>query len=84
MAVSMDTAIFGLLFFFCFSAFSRIRLLFVCQTREIIHARMQRCGYFHTLLKGIVTLSVFNLRIITLVDTRQKLHFNLRISPLFP
>lgn len=62
---------------------SWVRTFFIRQTRQIIHACIQRHSNPFTLLKRIIALAILNLRIIALVNTCQMLHFYLRISQFF-
>lgn len=63
---------------------SRIGVGVVGETGQIIHAGIQRQGNPLTLFKRHISLSGFNFRIVTLVDSGQHLHFNLLKAFLFP
>ena len=63
---------------------SRIRLWIISQTGQVVHTGVQyQCNPF-TLLKGHISLSSLNFRVVALVDSGQHLHFNLLKAFLFP
>jgi len=62
---------------------SRVRLFLIRKSRKIIHTCVKSLCYPTALFKGVVSLAVFNFRIIALVDAREHLHLYLRVSPLF-
>ena len=62
---------------------SRIGFLFVCQTCQVIHTRVQCDSNPFALLKRIISLSAFYLGIIALIDACKHLHHDLSIAAFF-
>ena len=60
---------------------SGIRFFLVCQTCKIVHAGIQGKSDPFALFKGVVAFSVFDFRVIALINAGQVLHFDLGISP---
>ena len=61
-----------------------IRLFFICKSRQIVHAGVQRQGDALALLEGRMTFLRLNFGIVTLVDAGKHLHFDLRIALFLP
>ena len=61
-----------------------IRLFFICKSRQIVHAGVQRQGDALALLEGEMTFLRLNFGIIALVDAGKHLHFDLRITLFLP
>lgn len=59
-------------------SFPRIRFLFIGQAGKVIHAGVEGHGQLPTLLKGHVSLSVLDFRVIALVNPGCHLHHKLR------
>lgn len=59
---------------------TRVGMLLVCKTGQIIHAGIQSQSDALALLEGKIAPAVLDFRIVTLIDTCQQLHFDLGVA----